>query len=66
MRPIWEDGKLTVELHVPDKTVLIKAREIGKALVAMNQAKGIGLVDAVDSILCPLPPDETEETDADN
>ena len=51
MKPIWKDGKLTVELHKPDVAVLEKARELGRALEAMQQATGSALVDAIDPIL---------------
>jgi hypothetical protein len=51
MKPKWKNGKLTVELHVPDEKALEKAREIGLALVAMNQETGKPLVEAVDAIL---------------
>ena len=53
MKPIWKNEKLTVELHVPEITALKKTRNIGKALVAMNQPNGQMLVDAVDAILTP-------------
>jgi len=51
MRPLWKDGKLTVELHKPDRVILVKAREIGEALRAMNQERGTPLIEAVDAIL---------------
>ena len=51
MKPKWKNGKLTVELHVPDEVALEKAREIGQALMAMNQGTGKPLVEAVDAIL---------------
>ena len=57
MKPIWKDGKLTVELHKPDKTILLKARAIGQALEAMNQDPGKPLVDAIDDILGDTPPE---------
>lgn len=50
MKPIWKDGKLSVELHRPDEQVLCKALAIGKALVAMNQETGQPLVDAINAI----------------
>jgi len=53
MKPIWKNDKLTVELHVPEIAALKKTRNIGKALVAMNQPNGQMLVDAVDAILTP-------------
>lgn len=53
MKPHYKDGKLTVELHKPDVSVLERARAIGQALAAMNQETGAGLVAAVDAILKP-------------
>lgn len=54
MRPIWNNGKLTVELHKPDQVVLQKARAIGEALAAMSQPNGQALVEAVDAVLPPF------------
>jgi len=51
MKPIWRDGKLTVELHKPDEAALLKARDIGAALVAMHQDSGQPIVDAIDDQL---------------
>ena len=53
MRPKFDKttNTLTVEFHKPDIVALTKARDIGQALVAMNQAKGQELVDIIDSIL---------------
>ena len=53
MRPLWKDGKLTVELHKPDVAILAKAMAIGAALTAMAQETGPPLVDAVAAILKP-------------
>ena len=58
MKPIWKDGKLSVELHIPDRRDLEKARAIGQALGAMNQPEGAALVQAVDAILDPEEADE--------
>lgn len=58
MKPIWKDGKLTVELHKPDEDVLRKALTIGEALDAMNQATGAPLVAAVNAILFPKQPND--------
>ena len=51
MKPIWKNGKLTVELHKPDVAVLENAKAIGEALAAMQQEFGEPLADAVDAIL---------------
>ena len=51
MKPIWRNGKLTVELHKPDEAILRKAEAIGEALVAMNQDTGEALVSAIQAIL---------------
>ena len=51
MRPLWKDGKLTVELHKPDVAILAKALAIGAALTAMAQETGPPLVEAVAAIL---------------
>ena len=55
MKPIWKNGRLTVELHKPDIKTLEKAREIGRALEAMNQDAGTPLVSALDEILETAP-----------
>jgi len=31
MKPHFKNGKLTVELHKPDESILRKARELGEA-----------------------------------
>lgn len=51
MKPVFEGGKLTVELHKPERTLLARAREIGEALTALHQETGAPLVDAIDKIL---------------
>jgi|GEM_PF-6290300 len=51
MRSVWKDGKLTLELHRADKTILQKAHAIGLVLAAMHQEAGQSLVDAVNAIL---------------
>ena len=51
MKPIWKNGKLTVELHKPDIVALQKARDIGEALTAMAQSTGEALVNAIEVIL---------------
>jgi hypothetical protein len=63
MKPIWKDGKLTVELHKPDEAILAKARNIGEALTAMNQPNGQTLVDAIDAI---VPGEESRDLGGDN
>jgi len=47
MKPIWKHNELTVHMHKPDLDILKKALDIGRALVAMNQATGQPLVDAI-------------------
>jgi hypothetical protein len=56
MKPLWKDGKFSVELHKPDVKELEKARGIGEALLQMNQLVGQPLVDAVDAILAAMGP----------
>ncbi len=51
MKPVFEDGKLTVELHKPEVAILERARAIGQALEAMHQESGAPLVAACDAIL---------------
>lgn len=51
MKPIWKDGKLTVELHKPEVVTLQKARELGNTMTAMHQEAGAALVAAIDAIL---------------
>ena len=51
MKPVWKDGKFSGELHKPDIRDLQKARDIGQALVAMNQPTGAALVEAIEIIL---------------
>ena len=51
MRPIWKDGKLTVEFSKPDVLKLTKARDIGSALEAMHQPGAQELIDAIDAVL---------------
>ena len=60
MKPIWRNGKLSVELHKPDISTLRRARDIGKALGAMNQESGPTLVEAIDAILKPTVVEESE------
>ena len=61
MKPIWKNGKLTVELHKPDESILRRARELGEALTAMNQDTGKPLVEAVDAILGPSVAEQEDE-----
>ena len=56
MKPIWKDGKLGVELHKPEVSVLERCREIGQQLAAMHQAAGAPLVAAINAVLEPAPP----------
>lgn len=51
MKPLFIDGKLTVELHKPERSILERAREIGKALAIMHQETGAPLVEAINAIL---------------
>lgn len=51
MKPVFEDGILSVELHKPERATLEKARDLGKALEAMHQETGAPLVAAIDAIL---------------
>lgn len=51
MKPIWANGTLTVELHVPDVRALEKARQIAEALTAMHQPGGEALVAVIDYVL---------------
>lgn len=51
MKPLFIDGKLTVELHKPERAVLERAKAIGEALEAMHQSEGAPLVAAIRSIL---------------
>ena len=53
MKPIWKDGKLTVELHKPDVKVLEAAWDIAQALTAMGQDTGVPLSVALADILQP-------------
>lgn len=53
MKPIWKDKKLTVQFHEPDRNILIKARDLGEALVAMHQDDGQLLIDAIDKLIPP-------------
>jgi hypothetical protein len=51
MKPLFTDGKLSVELHKPERAVLERAKAIGEALEAMHQEQGAPLVAACVAIL---------------
>ena len=51
MKPIWKDGKLTVDLHKPEIELLKRARVVGLSLVAMHQDHGQELADVITAIL---------------
>ena len=51
MKPVFKNGTLTVELHQPERQLLVKARKLGEALNAMHQETGAALVDACNMIL---------------
>ena len=51
MKPVFSDGKLSVELHKPEISILEKARDLGSALEAMHQECGAPLVAACDAVL---------------
>jgi hypothetical protein len=51
MKPLFEDGKLTVELHKPERATLERAKAIGQALEALHQETGAPLVAAIQAIL---------------
>ena len=60
MKPVFKDGKLTVELHKPEIQALQKARTIGQSLQILNQDSGLPLVEAIDAILEPEKPFEDD------
>ena len=51
MKPVLNEGKLTVELNVHEKTTLDKARDIGVLLDQLHQETGAPLVAATTAIL---------------
>jgi hypothetical protein len=53
MRPYLNDNRLLVEYSKTDRKKLLAARAIGNTLVAIYQAEGQKLVDAIDAILSP-------------
>lgn len=55
MRPILNDGKLTVELTIPEQTILLKAKNLGILLETLHQPTGPALVAAVEAILAKEP-----------
>lgn len=59
MKPILRDGKLAIELHKPEVSLLERARDIGRQLEALHQATGAPLVAAIDAVLAQ--PTDTEQ-----
>ena len=61
MKPILIDGKLSVELNVHERGVLVKARDIGVLLQQLHQESGAQLVAAIDAVLEASTKDEVPE-----
>jgi len=61
MKPTWRDGVFFVELHVPDRNILLKARDIGRGLKLMAQPDGQALIDACNKLLNEEEPNAPSE-----
>jgi hypothetical protein len=55
MKPVLNEGKLSVELNVRERNDLAKARDIGVLLEQLHQDTGAALVAAINAILADEP-----------